>query len=291
MRIYREGIWAMDDEEDDGDVDEDEDENGCLLWPVNETGLKIIKRLNRLDRISATKANLASTVLSLHRLTVFSPRHHPLLSSPPPFPFPFQICLSSSILKLLSTTVPITLKMQRGSLQHTLSAVLRCAKDFKALVIEVLSVSAMEKDELKKLNHLSLVSNVCNELETHLGATEKVLAEFIIDLGRNSETVDEFDKKLKKEGAEMPDYFVRSLLTVIHGIYPPKPKSERKKDDGEMREKRIGIEIETEVGIGEIPVEIGIDTETDLVEMKMEKIEEAVGIEKETVEKMKAEME
>ncbi|CAL9248573.1 unnamed protein product [Arabidopsis halleri] len=91
----------------------------------------------------------------------------------------------------------------------------------------------MEKEELNKLNHLSLVSNVCNELETHLGSAEKVLAEFIIDLGRHSETVDEFDKKLKEEGAEMPDYFVRSLLTTIHGIYPPKPKSEKKKEDGD----------------------------------------------------------
>ncbi|AEE77178.1 putative pre-mRNA-splicing factor ATP-dependent RNA helicase DEAH5 [Arabidopsis thaliana] len=91
----------------------------------------------------------------------------------------------------------------------------------------------MEKEELNKLNHLSLVSNVCNELETHLGSAEKVLAEFIIDLGRHSETVDEFDKNLKEAGAEMPDYFVRSLLTTIHGIYPPKPKSEKKKEEGD----------------------------------------------------------
>ncbi|CAA7022963.1 unnamed protein product [Microthlaspi erraticum] len=120
----------------------------------------------------------------------------------------------------------------------------------------------MEKDELKKLNHLSLVSNVCNELETHLGATEKVLAEFIIDLGRNSETVDEFDKKLKKEGAEMPDYFVRSLLTVIHGIYPPKPKSERKKDDGEDRgnEKYKGLAIkDTKDKVKELEKEIELE--------------------------------
>ncbi|ESQ32832.1 hypothetical protein EUTSA_v100035631mg, partial [Eutrema salsugineum] len=95
----------------------------------------------------------------------------------------------------------------------------------------------MENKELKKLNHLSLVSNVCNELETHLGDAPKELAEFIIHLGRHSETVDEFDKKLKENGAEMPDYFVRSLLTVIHGIYPPKPKSEKKRDDVEDGDK------------------------------------------------------
>ncbi|EOA15006.1 hypothetical protein CARUB_v10028356mg [Capsella rubella] len=87
---------------------------------------------------------------------------------------------------------------------------------------------------MEKLNHLSLVSNVCNELETHIGSGEKYLAEFIIDLGRHSETVDEFDNKLKDEGAEMPDYFVRSLLTVIHAIYP---NSEKKKEDGEDQNK------------------------------------------------------
>ncbi|CAH2045361.1 unnamed protein product [Thlaspi arvense] len=95
----------------------------------------------------------------------------------------------------------------------------------------------MEKKELEELNHLSLVSNVCNELETHLGPSPKYLAEFIIDIGRNTETVDEFDKKLKENGAEMPDYFVRSLLTVIHGIYPPQPKSEKKIEDVEEGER------------------------------------------------------
>ena len=65
---------------------------------------------------------------------------------------------------------------------------------------------------MNKLKHLSLVSNICNELETHVVAVApKDLAEYIIDLGRNSETADELDKKLKKDDAELPDYFVRSL--------------------------------------------------------------------------------
>ncbi|KAG8654420.1 probable pre-mRNA-splicing factor ATP-dependent RNA helicase DEAH5 [Manihot esculenta] len=82
-----------------------------------------------------------------------------------------------------------------------------------------------DDDGLKKLEYLSLVSKVCTELETHLGFGDKVLAEFITELGRNCETVDEFDSKLKENGAEMPDYFVRTLLTIIHAILPPKPKS------------------------------------------------------------------
>ncbi|KAG1330457.1 Helicase [Cocos nucifera] len=80
-------------------------------------------------------------------------------------------------------------------------------------------------DGLKKLEYLSLVSKVCTELESHVGCGDKVLAEFITELGRRSETVEEFDAKLKENGAEMPDYFVRILLTIIHAIVPPKPKS------------------------------------------------------------------
>ncbi|ESQ47319.1 hypothetical protein EUTSA_v10028287mg [Eutrema salsugineum] len=102
----------------------------------------------------------------------------------------------------------------------------------------------MENKELKKLNYLSLVSNVCNELETHLiRDAPKVLAEFIIHLGRHSETVDDFDKKLKEEDVtEIPDYFLRSLLTVIHGIYPPKPKPKSEKKKKKKKKKREDVE-------------------------------------------------
>ncbi|KAK9705466.1 hypothetical protein RND81_07G059300 [Saponaria officinalis] len=92
-----------------------------------------------------------------------------------------------------------------------------------------------EDEALKKLNYLSLVSKVCSELESHVGCADKVLAEFITDLGHSCETVDEFDTELKKNGAEMPDYFVKTLLTIIHAILPPKPKG--KGGDGGKNEK------------------------------------------------------
>lgn len=85
-------------------------------------------------------------------------------------------------------------------------------------------------EALKKLEYLSLVSKVCSELESHLGVSDKVLAEFITEMGRNCETMDEFDTKLKESGAEMPDYFVRTLLTIIHAILPPNPNSKMDKD-------------------------------------------------------------
>lgn len=104
-----------------------------------------------------------------------------------------------------------------------------------------MSVDA-ENAGLKKLEYLSLVSKVCTELETHLGAGDKVLAEFITDLGRKCETVDQFDSRLKENGAEFPDYFVRTLLTIIHAILPPKGRSDdkgMKKDAGDGKKPKF----------------------------------------------------
>jgi hypothetical protein len=47
---------------------------------------------------------------------------------------------------------------------------------------------------------------------------DKVLAEFITELGRDSTTVPEFDAKLKEKGDDFPDYFVRALLTILQPI-------------------------------------------------------------------------
>ncbi|CAL2239665.1 unnamed protein product [Prunus armeniaca] len=46
-------------------------------------------------------------------------------------------------------------------------------------------IMAATDDGLKKLEYLSLVSKVCSELKTHIGVGDKVLAEFITELGRN----------------------------------------------------------------------------------------------------------
>ena len=72
----------------------------------------------------------------------------------------------------------------------------------------------------KKLEYLSLVSKVCTELEAHIGCGDKVLAEFIIDFAQKCETQQEFAKVLKANGAEMPGYFVKTLLTIVHTILP-----------------------------------------------------------------------
>lgn len=73
-------------------------------------------------------------------------------------------------------------------------------------------------DGLRRLTQLSLVSKVCSELEAHLGVGDRVLAEFVVDLGRSSASVADFGAKLKAHGAEVPDYLTRTLHTVIYAI-------------------------------------------------------------------------
>ncbi|XP_026434730.1 probable pre-mRNA-splicing factor ATP-dependent RNA helicase DEAH5 isoform X1 [Papaver somniferum] len=109
---------------------------------------------------------------------------------------------------------------------------------------------------LKKLEYLSLVSKMCIELESHIGFTDKVLAEFITEIGRDSHSIDEFDTKLKNNGAEMPDYLVRTLFTIIHAILLPSSKSMKDGDepvfksfsiaDGKARVNELEREIEKE---------------------------------------------
>ncbi|XP_076236035.1 ATP-dependent RNA helicase pea [Calliopsis andreniformis] len=70
-------------------------------------------------------------------------------------------------------------------------------------------------DEVAKLEHLSLVSKICTELENHLGLNDKDLAEFIIHLAEKNNTFDKFKKVLIENGAEFSESFMANLLRII----------------------------------------------------------------------------
>lgn len=70
-------------------------------------------------------------------------------------------------------------------------------------------------DELLKLEHLSLVSKICTELDNNLGINDKDLAEFIIDLAEKNPQFEGFKKALIENGAEFPDSFISNLLRII----------------------------------------------------------------------------
>ncbi|OQR87563.1 ATP-dependent RNA helicase DHX8 [Achlya hypogyna] len=69
---------------------------------------------------------------------------------------------------------------------------------------------------MEKLQELSLISKVCSELESHLGMSERTLAEFIIDLARGSKDGKKFYAELAANGAEFPMTFALHLYQLIH---------------------------------------------------------------------------
>jgi ATP-dependent RNA helicase DHX8/PRP22 len=85
---------------------------------------------------------------------------------------------------------------------------------------------------LKKLEYLSLVSKVCTELEAHIKCSDKTLVEFIVNITQHNDTIEAFDQALKKNGIEILKYFIKTLLTIIHALLPPKTKAEQKKLEG-----------------------------------------------------------
>ncbi|KAF6209908.1 hypothetical protein GE061_015662 [Apolygus lucorum] len=83
-------------------------------------------------------------------------------------------------------------------------------------------------DDVYKLEHLSLVSKVCSELENHLGLNDKDLAEFIIDLADKNNNFDSFKKALLENDAEFSDSFVSNLLRIIQLMRPKTAKPSSK---------------------------------------------------------------
>ncbi|KAL3268520.1 hypothetical protein HHI36_007629 [Cryptolaemus montrouzieri] len=77
-------------------------------------------------------------------------------------------------------------------------------------------------EELDVLEHLSLVSKVCTELENHLGMNDKDLAEFIIHLSEKHDSFPTFKQALISNGAEFSDSFITNLLRIIQHMKPKK---------------------------------------------------------------------
>ena len=80
-------------------------------------------------------------------------------------------------------------------------------------------------EELRRLEHLSLVSKVCTELDNHYSMNDKDLAEFIIDLAEKNPNAEDFKRALAENGAEFAESFVDNLLRIIKHMMPPKRDS------------------------------------------------------------------
>ena len=66
--------------------------------------------------------------------------------------------------------------------------------------------------ELEKLEHLSLVSKICTELDNHYSLNDKDLAEFLIELAKKNPELEKFRAVLAENGAEFSESFVENIL-------------------------------------------------------------------------------
>jgi ATP-dependent RNA helicase DHX8/PRP22 len=79
--------------------------------------------------------------------------------------------------------------------------------------------------ELSQLENLSLISKICTELEKQLGLTDKILAEFIIDLAEAQSTTKDFYNQLNENGANFPEAFAFNLYNIIRNFKQPSSAS------------------------------------------------------------------
>ncbi|CDJ37257.1 pre-mRNA splicing factor RNA helicase, putative [Eimeria tenella] len=68
---------------------------------------------------------------------------------------------------------------------------------------------------MEQLERLSLVSRIATELHNHWGISDKDLAEFVLHLGEESQSLEEFRAKLKANGSAVTQALAVSLYTSI----------------------------------------------------------------------------
>ena len=83
-------------------------------------------------------------------------------------------------------------------------------------------------DDLESLEVLSLVSKITSELQNHLGISDKVLAEFIIDQhSKCSGGLADFKTKLDELGADFPPSLIESIDRLVLTMHPKYRKSKK----------------------------------------------------------------
>ena len=65
-----------------------------------------------------------------------------------------------------------------------------------------------------------MIGKLMNEMERALEIRDKVLAEFVLDLAKNSKTVMEFEKQLEANGAEFSIELISSMYALITKMLP-----------------------------------------------------------------------
>ncbi|KZT08748.1 P-loop containing nucleoside triphosphate hydrolase protein [Laetiporus sulphureus 93-53] len=82
----------------------------------------------------------------------------------------------------------------------------------------------MADADLYKLEFLSLVAKITQEIDNHTGINDKTLAEFVISLHDESKTLAEFKQKIKDAGANFPESFIENVDRLILSMHPKHKK-------------------------------------------------------------------
>ncbi|KAJ2800128.1 DEAH-box ATP-dependent RNA helicase prp22, partial [Coemansia furcata] len=81
-----------------------------------------------------------------------------------------------------------------------------------------------QDSELHRLEYLSLVTKVTNELSNHIGISDKDVAEYIIHLHDASKGLSDFKQKLDQDDCGFSDAFIQTLHRLISTMKPKKGK-------------------------------------------------------------------
>ena len=100
-----------------------------------------------------------------------------------------------------------------------------------ALVHESFTSTATMTDDLTKLEFLSLVAKINQEVVNHIGINDKTVAEFVIALHDESKTLADFKANLSSVGADFPDSFVETVDRLILTMHPKHKKRQPMGDD------------------------------------------------------------
>ena len=73
---------------------------------------------------------------------------------------------------------------------------------------------------LTKFQEMLAISKIMEHLELELGIEDKVLAEFVLNLARNSKSVDLFVEKLTENGANFNENTSNSIFALVTRILP-----------------------------------------------------------------------
>ena len=93
----------------------------------------------------------------------------------------------------------------------------------------------MAEDDLYKLEFLSLVNKITQEIDNHIGINDKTIAEFVINLHEQSKTVDDFKAKLNENGASFSNSLTESVDRLILSLHPKYKKAKSAKAQGKVK--------------------------------------------------------